>query len=172
MSDIEVQLPFDLPMLPVERLRAGDISCWYERGNIRYLVAGGEEVVRMIYPAVRNSSWATASYEIEEEKRNIREDFFEISYTAIYFLDELHYRARITITGKQDSSIVFAMDGESLSTFKSNRIGLCVLHPVTTCKGKKHPGYPYGFIRLQCCFSATGESSPASQENSGNDLEH
>ncbi|MHA4842812.1 hypothetical protein ACX0G7_01550 [Flavitalea antarctica] len=136
MSDIEVQLPFDLPMLPVERLRAGDISCWYERGNIRYLIAGGEEVVRMIYPAVRNSSWATANYEIEEEKRNIGEDFFEISYTAIYFLDELHYRARITITGKQDSSIVFAMDGESLSTFKSNRIGLCVLHPVTTCKGK------------------------------------
>jgi hypothetical protein len=137
MSEIEIRLPFDLPLLPVERLTAGEISCFYERGNIRYISLAGEEVIRMIYPAVRSSTWATATYEIEEETKDIGENRFDISYTAIYRLDLIHYRARVTITGRQDSSISFEMKGEALSSFETRRIGLCVHHPIATCKGKK-----------------------------------
>jgi hypothetical protein len=137
MSAVVIELPFDVPLLPVEKLKAGAISCWYEKGNLRYISSAGEEVIRLIYPAIRSKSWDTAPYEIEEENKQILERSFEISYTARYRLDEIQYKARITITGREDSSISFVMKGEAVSTFETNRIGLCVNHPIETCKGRK-----------------------------------
>lgn len=124
------------PLSPHRTLRAGQLECLYERGNLRYIRAGQAEVLRMIYSAVRDADWQTAPYEIEDEVVEEQADSFRITYTARYQMDEIRYKGTFLIEGRADSSILFRMEGEALSTFKRNRIGICVLHPVTECQGK------------------------------------
>jgi hypothetical protein len=137
MIENVIELPFDVPLLPVKSLNAGEISCLYENGNLRKISFRGKEIIKMIYPAVRNTNWQTAISEITDEKINSYDKGFEISYTAIFRLNQIHYKSGITITGKEDDSIFFAMHGEALSNFEKRRIGLCVLHPISACRGKR-----------------------------------
>src|SRR5215211_7193407 len=91
-----VQLPFDVALLPVTPLKAGDLTCFYENGNLRSIKCGEIEIVRMIYAAVRDKEWRTAPYTIENEKLQVHTNGFDISYTAIYNLDEIAYKSNIT----------------------------------------------------------------------------
>lgn len=136
MSLQRIELPFDVEVLPVKKLSAGTLSCFYEKGNLRYIRRGNEEVVRMIYSAVRDENWATATYDIEDESIEEGKNRFFICYTAIHQLNDIRYKAIIQITG-EENTISFTMQGEALSDFLSNRIGICVHHPVQECAGKK-----------------------------------
>src|SRR5207253_2179233 len=42
---------------------------------------------------------------------------------------------RGSIEGRPDGTIRYEMDGEARSTFRRNRIGICVLHPPRECAG-------------------------------------
>jgi hypothetical protein len=135
MSDSEFTIPFDAPLYPVRELRAGNLTCLYENGNLRRIKRDQTEILRMIYPAVRNEHWDTASYTIENENIEQDEKSFHITYTAIYCYSSVVYQAHILIEGKEDHSIAFAMHGKAVSAFERNRIGLCVLHPIKECRG-------------------------------------
>lgn len=123
--------------LPETRhLHAGRLSCIYENGNLRYIKLGQQEVVRMIYGAVRDENWMTLPYAISDEEVHIGSDHFHISYIAHFKTDIISYLAHIRLEGKPDNSIRFSMQGETLSTFKRNRIGICLLHPVKEYAGQ------------------------------------
>ncbi len=134
MNVQKIDLPFDVPLQAVRWLRAGRLTCMYENGNVRYIRLRGDEVVRMIYSAVRDQTWKTASYIIEDEVIVANESAFTITYTATYELNEIHYKASVVIEGKDDT-IRFSMKGVALNNFAANRIGLCVLHPIDECAG-------------------------------------
>ena len=136
MKQQTIKLPFDVPLLEVKELKAGSVACLYEHGNLRYLKVDREEVVRMVYSAVRDEHWATAPYRLESEKLIVQERSFNISYTALYELGDIKYKAFFEIEGREDNTISFSMHGEALSSFKRNRIGLCVLHPINECAGQ------------------------------------
>jgi hypothetical protein len=51
MNEEAITLPFDVELPPVRHLQAGPLSCIYERGNLRTIRIGNEEVVRMLYGA-------------------------------------------------------------------------------------------------------------------------
>lgn len=129
-------LPFDVPLLPVKMLSAGTLKCMYENGNLRYIYSGEKEVVRMIYSAVRDENWETASYVISDEVIEESEGSFTIKYNSFYQLNQIHYKAAFTIEGK-DNTLSFSMKGEALNSFQANRVGICVLHPIEECAGKK-----------------------------------
>ncbi len=137
MEDRLIQLPFDVKIPAVESLNSGDINCLYENGNLRYLKYKGTEFIRMIYAAVRGVDWETAPYQIQDEVIQKHEKSFFITYQAVYELNNIHYKSLIAIEGREDNTIVFLMEGEALSTFKKNRIGLCLLHPIKECAGKE-----------------------------------
>lgn len=127
---MEKPLPFDVDLLPVKELRAGSITCLYEHGNLRRIESGGAELIRMIYSAVRDENWTTLSYDILDERVEIGDLHFTISYRATYkHQGKEVYSATFTLEGKADSSITVAMEGKVLAPFTRNRIGLCVLHP-------------------------------------------
>lgn len=130
-----IQLPFDAALLPAKKLTSGAISCLYEYGNLRYISYGATEVVRMIYFAVRDEHWNTATYTIENEVVDERDNGFSITYTAQHRLQQAHFRAEVSIIAEGDR-LSFRVKGEALTTFKKNRIGLCVLHPIKECAGK------------------------------------
>lgn len=131
-----VSIPFDLELPPVTVLSAGDLTCMYECGNLRTIRWGDTELVRMIYGAVRNREWGTASYQIKDETIVAYESSFFIRYTAYYKLDEIEYKADFSIEGHEDNTIIFEMKGEALSTFEANRIGLCMHHPLKECSNR------------------------------------
>ena len=136
MTKQTIHLPFDVQLLPAKILKAGNLECMYEKGNLRYIKSNGTEVVRMIYSAIRNSNWETAPYEISDEVIEENEEGFIIRYTALYNLDDIRYRAAFYIEAKNDV-ISFSMKGIALSTFQTNRIGICIHNPIKECAGKK-----------------------------------
>lgn len=136
MSLQTFHLPFDVPLLPVKKLTAGNLTCIYENGNLRYICSGGKEMLRLIYSAVRDEHWETAPYVISDEVIAEREAGFTVTYTAVYQLGRIHYKAAFHIEGN-NNTISFSMKGAALNTFNANRIGVCILHAATECAGNK-----------------------------------
>jgi hypothetical protein len=130
-----IQLPFDIALAPITRLKAGTLTCIYEEGKLRYIKKEKIEILRMIYVAVRDKNWTTAPYKIEEEKIQANDKSFSISYTAFHELGEIRYKSFVEIKGEEEATISFSFIGEALSSFQRNRIGLCVLHPMKECAG-------------------------------------
>jgi len=119
---------------PVQ-LFAGSLSLIYENGAIRYVKAGSNELIRMIYPAVRDRDWHTIDPSISDETVETGTDVFFIKYRAHYNSQGIDFIADIRIEGKSDSTVICSFEGEALATFQKNRIGFCVLHPIKGCAG-------------------------------------
>ncbi|MFO7620850.1 MAG: hypothetical protein R6W81_06230 [Bacteroidales bacterium] len=117
------------------QLLAGSLSMIYENGAIRYVKAGGNELIRMIYSAVRDKDWLTINPVISDESVEAGTDAFLIKYRAHYNSGGIDFIADIRIEGRSDSVIICSFEGEALATFEKNRIGFCVLHPIKGCAG-------------------------------------
>lgn len=111
-------------------LQAGKLSMLYEDGTLRYVRVGEHEILRQIYCAVRDQNWGTISPQLSDAVMNIQSDHFNITYTSTHQHKDIHFVWRGSIIGDANG-VTFTMDGEALSTFKRNRIGFCVLHPMS-----------------------------------------
>ncbi len=116
-------------------LRAGVLSMIYENGSLRYISAGGIELIRMICSSVRDRDWLTLEPVITGEKFDIKPDSFRIEYNCLYRSSEIEFSALYTIIGDPDSTLIFRFEGEALNTFEKSRIGFCILHPLEGNKG-------------------------------------
>lgn len=115
-------------------LTAGPLTLRYEEGSVRYIKLGDREVLRQIYVAVRDHNWGTIPGVLRDVQIDAKSDSFVVTYTSEHKQGEIHFVWRGEITGVSDGTIVFTMEGEVLSTFKRNRIGFCILHPMD-CAG-------------------------------------
>jgi len=136
MNRQTITLPFDVPLLPARTLASNGLSCLYEHGRLRYIKYGEVEVVRMIYFAVRDENWHTAPYTIHHEVVEEKENGFTISYTSIHRLPGIEYKTLVSIIA-EGNVIYLKVNGEALSSFKRNRIGICVHHPIKEYSGKE-----------------------------------
>jgi D-apionolactonase len=118
-------------------LRAGPLSVLYEEGALRYIKHGSIEIVRMIYPAVRDHNWGTAIPVISGKSISQTDKSFAISFECRYRHNEIDFTSVNTITGSPEGVIVFSMKGNANRSFLRNRIGLCVLLPLRECTGRK-----------------------------------
>ena len=134
-TDIDSILHGGHPMKKLTSLRAGNLSMGYADGNIRYVCAGGNEILRMICSAVRDKEWLTVSPQIEEENIHESVDSFEIYLRCRYRKEGMDLVASCIFEGKPDNSLSLTMEAEALSTFEKNRIGICILHPIEGCAG-------------------------------------
>jgi D-apionolactonase len=133
---VEIKYYGNKDKLPQQRfLSAGDLSVVYESGNLRYIACNNNEIIRMIYAAVRDKNWLTATPEITDEIIEDNSGSFHISYNCRYRLNDIDFSATFQIIGSASGSITFEMKGKALSTFLKNRIGFCILHPVKGCAG-------------------------------------
>jgi D-apionolactonase len=111
-------------------LRAGNLSMLYEEGTLRYVRVGEHEILRQIYCAVRDQNWGTITPQLSDAVMDIHAEHFNITYTSTHQNADIHFVWRGSIVGDANG-VTFSMDGEALSTFKRNRIGFCVLHPMS-----------------------------------------
>lgn len=124
--------PADLPRKYF--LKCGNLDVVYENGSLRYISTGGTELIRSIYSAVRDRNWGTILPKISNEKIVKNSDGFSIYYEAHYENAEIDFLAEYRILGKCDK-IEFSFNGKALKSFLKNRIGFCVLHPLSGVKG-------------------------------------
>ena len=117
------------------KLKAGVLDLFFEDGALRYISNGKYEIVRMIYFAVRDSEWLNVDQTISDLKTEIRENSFSLAFSSHFESEKISFKAKFSIEGRADSSISVKMEGEALTTFKKNRIGFCVLHPIEECAG-------------------------------------
>ncbi|MFH0759517.1 MAG: hypothetical protein V2B15_19675 [Bacteroidota bacterium] len=116
-------------------LRAGELRLLYENGAIRRIKLGNTEIIRMVYPAVRDRNWETIEPNTESESVTIEETSFGIKLKARYQSGPIDFSADYHISG-DSNKIRFSMEGKAQSEFLKNRIGFCVLHPIQECAGK------------------------------------
>jgi hypothetical protein len=123
--------------LPATRtLRAGPLTALYENGDLRYIRLGEHEVIRRLYSAVRDHNWGTVLPVFSNVQMDVGTDSFHILYDVENRQDDIHFVWHGDISGGADGTIRFAMRGEALTTFRRNRIGFCILHPLE-CAGAK-----------------------------------
>ncbi len=112
-------------------LTAGKLILEFEVGTLRYLRLGNHEIVRGVYAAVRDHNWGTIPAVLRDLRIDQRADSFSITFTSDHQQGDIHFIWRGTITGTADSTVTFRFDGEARTSFRRNRIGFCVLHPMT-----------------------------------------
>ena len=120
----------DEPLPEQTQLRAGPLSMIFEAGDLRYIRFGDHEILRRIYVAVRDHNWDTILPQLSNVQIEQEGDAFRITYDVENKHGEVDFFWQGTITGDADGTVTFSMDGEARSTFRRNRIGFCVLHPM------------------------------------------
>ena len=121
-------LPSALP------LRAGPLTLNYEEGSLRDVRLGDHVILSHIYCAVRDHNWGTIPASLTLHELTVNADSFTIRYVAEHLQADIHFVWTATLVGTADGQLTFTMDGHTLSTFRRNRIGFCILHPMT-CAG-------------------------------------
>ena len=124
------------PALP-RRLHAGPLSLCFDAGGLRWVCRENAEILRGIYVAVRDENWGTVPGQLHDLQ--IREDgeSFQITFRSEHQRNEIDFFWRAIIEGRRDGSMTFSMAGEARTTFRRNRIGFCVLHPMGECAGAR-----------------------------------
>lgn len=122
------------------RLRAGPLELFFDQeiGWVRRIMFGDHEIIRSIYGAVRLSDWATVRPVLSHLSvfQHPKNQYFEIQFTAECCAQDSHFVWQGRITGNANAELCYEFDGEARSEFWSNRIGLCVLYPVTKWVGR------------------------------------
>ena len=121
----------DEPLPEGTQLRAGPLSMIFEAGDLRYIRFEDHEILRRVYVAIRDHNWDTILPQLSNVQIEREDDAFRITYDVENKHGEVNFFWKGTITGNADGTITFSMDGEARSTFRRNRIGFCVLHPMS-----------------------------------------
>ena len=162
----------DEPLPEQTQLRAGPLSMVFEAGDLRYIRFGDREILRRIYVAVRDHNWDTILPQLSNVQIEQEGDAFRITYDVANKAGDVDFFWGGTIAGDANGTITFSMDGEARSTFRRNRIGFCVLHPMdlagSPCRIEKVDGaveksaYP---ISIAPQYLIDGEIKPVAPFN-------
>jgi hypothetical protein len=127
----------DEPPVETRLLRAGPVTALLEGQDLRFVRAGGVEIVRRLYVAVRDHNWNTLAGEASEMTVEAGADRFVVRFAVRHRRGDVDFAWRGEFVGAADGTITCTMDGRAESAFRYNRIGFCVLHPM------EHAGRPY-----------------------------
>jgi hypothetical protein len=108
----------------------------FDRGELRWIRLGDREVLRGIYAAVRPPDWATVPAELEGLHLEEESGEFRLRFQARHRQGPLWFEWEGRIDGGAEGTVRYEMDGVARSTFRRNRIGLCVLHSMKECAGQ------------------------------------
>ena len=125
--------PLDKPI----EVRCGGLSFLFDPaiGFVRHVKWNGIEVLNGIYAVVRDENWGTVPTRISNVIVESEADAFKVSFEAVCKQGPIEYWWNGSIVGAP-RALTFELDGEAKSTFKKNRLGFCVLHPMAECSGK------------------------------------
>jgi hypothetical protein len=125
------------PLEKPVQIRCGSLTFLFDPvlGFVRQVRWNGIEVLNAIYAVVRDENWGTVPTRISNISIESEVDVFKIVFEAVCQQGGIEYWWRGTISGAP-RALTFEFDGEAKTTFKKNRLGFAVLHPLRECMGK------------------------------------
>jgi len=117
-------------------LIAGPLRLDYDAGDIRGVRLGDEEILRRIYIAFQDRNWTARPWRIASEDIDDRGDSFSLRVLAQGTFDAEPLAWTLDIEGRADGSLTYSWTGESTAPFLRNRLGICVLHPMSGFAGR------------------------------------
>ncbi len=106
-----------------------------EYGRLRWFRWSESEFIRMVHVAVRDENWMTVPYSVSDLEIKTSGEKLTITFTAFYYSSTIQFRARIEIE-VEETGLKFSFSGVAEKDFLSNRIGICILLPVGTCRNQ------------------------------------
>lgn len=125
-------------------LHAGNFSLIYQEGFLRRISINGNEILRMMYFALRDENWWTFPHIITNEQINSSPNHFEISYKCNQIKESKNVlQWNCSLRGDASGRIEFEIRGTVLEDTLKNRAGFCLLHPIRKLAGQsctiEHP---------------------------------
>ena len=119
-------------------LTAGPLTLRFcaRSGMVREVRAGAVEVLRGVYAVVRDENWGTVPTSLRDLAIDERPEGFRISFSASCRQGQIDFSWLGVLTGEPDGTLCYELDGTAQNTFRRNRIGFCVLHPIRECAGR------------------------------------
>lgn len=111
-------------------LNAGVVKLFYKNGWIRKVRNGHKEVLRAVYPALRDQNWGTIPMEIIDESVISDDKSFHTISDVSFINGNINFGAQLQVTGKPNEILEYRFSGKALNTFIKNRIGLNILFPL------------------------------------------
>ena len=132
-----IQMPSPAPATAIP-LHAGSLALLFEPDTtfLRRISLNGVEILRCIYGSVRDRNWGTVPPQIHDLSVLPEKNSFQIHFSVVCKEGPIEFVWKAGIHGAPDGAIRFDFDGEARTSFLRNRIGLCVLHPLTGCAGE------------------------------------
>ncbi|HEU5433217.1 MAG TPA: hypothetical protein VFU81_16235, partial [Thermomicrobiales bacterium] len=121
----------DAPLPERRLLRAGPLSAVLERGDLRHIKVGDETIVLRLYGAIRDRNWDTIEPIFTEFDAEADGEAFSVRFTAECVSQDVDFVWTGKIDGTSAGVIVADFDGVARKPFRRNRIGWCVLHPMS-----------------------------------------
>ena len=88
-------------------LSAGPLRMIYQNGFLRHISIGEDEVVNMIYFALRDEKWRTHHGTIKNEKIRSTSKGFEVSYRSVVSAGSIQYVYDCVIKGHNEGKVEF-----------------------------------------------------------------
>jgi len=111
-------------------------SFLYKDCFIRRITVDETEIIRAIYPAVRDQNWETIPMLITNTNVSSNHEQVSIITQVLFQEGIIDYQAIIEIVFTHDGNLKYHFDGIAKSDFLKNRIGLNMLLPVENVCGK------------------------------------
>jgi D-apionolactonase len=120
-------------------LVAGPLRMMFDpqRAFLRYVQFDDVEVVRGVYVAVRDKAWNSIPFDVFDLQIDAHHDHFSLGWRARCASDEIAFEWRGAVTGSNRGTVVYQFEGEARKSFLKNRIGICLLHPIRECAGRR-----------------------------------
>ena len=112
-------------------LHAGPVAIDFDNGDLRNIRVGGIEVIRRIYLAFQDKNWTARPWVLSDVEIAHTADEFSIHFDAQGTFDAHALNVKCTLSGAADGSVTYSVSGATTEPFLRNRLGLCVLHPLT-----------------------------------------
>ncbi|NLZ37647.1 MAG: hypothetical protein GX897_09295 [Clostridiales bacterium] len=125
-----------IPEQPPQRicLQAGELQVTMLDGRLLNVCFHGEKLIDEVYFALRDPNWGTVPYTLKEQKIEKHPDRFVYHFQAEHTVGNYQYRWQGCVKGSADGTVTFSSTGEAGERFLKNRLGFCVLHPIS-CAG-------------------------------------
>ena len=116
-------------------LKAGPVSLLFEGGALRNLMICDVEFLRSVYITLRDAHGNPVPFDMSDFSIDRGEERFSISFAARQTTPEIDFLWRVAMRGDEDGTIGVEINGKAMRSFQYRRAGLCVLHPLSLCRG-------------------------------------
>lgn len=101
----------------------------FATGFVRNIRFAGEDILRGIYPAVRDSGWGTVVPQVDEPVIQEHPDRLHIRMSGTVVRGNIDFRWIATLEAEARGNLRYHWQGQAHREFETSRTGLCVLHP-------------------------------------------